>query len=252
MGMWFWFSSCLSRSLLLWTFLPPLPVVKMYRFYFSAIMTQYFEKTRNLRTPAQCFCLISQLLVSEAETTFSRSALNANTDPSLTVNASLWIQQYSCRYPAESSHKSRFPSPSWQLLSVRRHDAVRCNYRRFHSLGLRALIGCWSWRRVNLKWVTADRWSHAWTGWLTPDTDLMTADTHAHTLCVLIMDVQFWRLPAEKLQNWNLLTFPCTTTCKGISSFPSEKSWVLRFDLQPHSLAARWCFQDFNRHFSLT
>lgn len=62
----------------------------------------------------------------------------------LTVNASLWIQQYSRRYPAESSHKSRFPSPSCQLLSVRRHDAVSCNYRRFHSLGLRALIGCWS------------------------------------------------------------------------------------------------------------
>lgn len=67
MGVWFWFSSCLSRSLLVWTFLPPLPAVKMYRFYFSAIMTEYYEKTRNLRMPAECFCLISQLLVSAAE-----------------------------------------------------------------------------------------------------------------------------------------------------------------------------------------
>lgn len=67
MGVWFWFSSCLSRSLLVWTFLSPLPAVKMYRFYFSAIMTEYYEKTRNLRMPAECFCLISQLLVSAAE-----------------------------------------------------------------------------------------------------------------------------------------------------------------------------------------
>lgn len=205
-------------------------------------MTEYYEKTRNLRMSAECLYLISQLLVSAAE-----------------MQTQILLWQWMHRYEhykssstaaAESSHKSRFPSPSCQLLSVQRHNAVRCNYRRFHSLGLQALIGCWSWRRVDLKWVTADRWSHASTGWLTPDTDLMTADTHAHTLCVLIMDVQFWRL--EKLQHWNLLTFPCTTTCKGISSFPSEKSWVLRFDLQPHSLAARWCFQDFNRHFSLT